>query len=214
MDIVALQRWLVSAFSAEELSRVVRNGPHGEHISAGLPTAGSLESLAFEVTLAWSRHGVLDERVRDHLASIRPSRQSELTPLWGDPEPEPEPVRKDGVRVVLDTDPASLNLMQSYQLCMYLGRLAGETVPGANIDVRVVDLSELIGGILATVEVTVFGDFDDGKVAESRVNSFHSRPWSMPSAYCITFDHDDQRLMLTAYAVVSGDHLYPDRSSP
>lgn len=98
---------------------------------------------------------------------------------------------------------------ESRQLREYVRQLAQETASTANVAIRVTNLAELIGSVQATVEVTIHGNFEDEKVAESLVGKFHSKPWSAPIAKSITFDHDDQRLILTACAFVPGDRLHP-----
>lgn len=209
MDLAGLKRLLVNAFNAAELRQFVRLGPDGERVEAALPTVASRDALAYEAALAWSRHGLL-ELLRDHLLAERPHRKAEVLALWGEHEVvEPTGPRPDGIHVAIELTPTPsfLNPDETHHLCDHLRRLANETAPGANVDIHVVEMEEQIGCVKVTVDVTVWGDFEDEGVAEVQLNKFHDRPWAIPSAMTVSFDHDDQRLVFTAYAVVSAGHL-------
>ena len=210
MDLGRLHIWLVDAFVDTELRRVVTLGPDGERIAADLPTAGTLTDLAYETARAWKRHAVDRRVLLDHLLAYRPNRRAELVELLGAAEViEPVLARSDGVHVALDLSPAPpvLNPDETRHLCEHLRRLAEETAPAANVDIRVVELVEWIGCVKVAVEVAVWGNFEDEMVAETQLNKFHDRPWAMPSAMTVSFDHDDQRVIFVAHAVVSARHL-------
>lgn len=212
MDLADLKRLLVNAFNDAELRQFVRLGPDGERIEAALPMVTSRDALAYEAALAWSRYGLL-ELLRDHLLAERPHRKAEVLALWGELEViEPPRTRPDGIHVAIELplDSQILNEVENHQLGMYLGQLAATTAPGTNIDLRVTKLFELTSSVVATVEVVIFGDFTDERVAEIMLNKFHDKPWALPAADKVSFDNDEQRLCLTAYAKVSTDHLYPD----
>lgn len=210
MDLSRLHLWLVDAFTDPELRRVVMLGPDGERIAADIPTAGSLTDLAFETARAWKRHAVDRRALLDHLLAYRPNRRAELIELLGEPEVvEPSRPRPDGIHVVIELQSDStLNEVESHQLGVYLRRLAEATAPGANIDIRVTKVLEFSISVLATAEVTIFGNFEDVKVAGHEVGKFHSPPWAIP-AVDFTIDYDDQRLVFPAYALVPTQHLYP-----
>jgi len=209
MDLTGLKRLLVNAFNAAELRQFVRLGPDGERVEAALPTVGSRDDLAYEAALAWSRHGLL-ELLRDHLLTERPHRKAEVLALWGEHEViEPTGPRPDGIHVTIELTPTPSILKpdEIRHLCEHVRRLAEETAPGANVDIRMVELEEQIGGVLTTVEVAIFGDFKDIMVCRTQIDRFHDKPWASPTASTISIEHDDQLLRFTAWAVVSARHL-------
>ena len=177
----------------------MRFGPHGEQVAAGLSLPGSLEGLASDVTLAWFRHGVIDVELRDHLLSERPARRSEIADLWA---AEPSPDEEDDDLV------GFLSGSEAHQLEAHLRRLTEATASGMSADIKVIELTELIGGVLVDVEVTVYGNFEDEKVAVAPVEKFLSGQWAAPNSHT-TYDHDDQRLIFAAHAFVSSEHLHP-----
>lgn len=77
MLLADLHRWLLRAFNAAELRRVVRFGPAGEQVAASLPENCSLDEMAFEAVLAWDRQGVIGKALLRHLGGVRPHRLEE-----------------------------------------------------------------------------------------------------------------------------------------
>lgn len=78
MVLADLHRWLLSAFNAAELRRVVRFGPQGEQVAALLPENCSTDTLAFEAVTAWQRQGLVGKALFAHLAEGCPGRADEL----------------------------------------------------------------------------------------------------------------------------------------
>jgi RNA polymerase sigma-70 factor (ECF subfamily) len=78
----ALADFLMSAFSADELRRLVRGFPDGARLEAALPGAvASLSQLASEVVRVLGRHDLIGAALFDRLEAERPHRTAEISRL-------------------------------------------------------------------------------------------------------------------------------------
>jgi hypothetical protein len=75
----ALEKLLLSMFSADELRRLIRYLPGGDALSAGLPGANaSLAALASETVAALVREGMIDMDFWGRLLAERPRRKPDI----------------------------------------------------------------------------------------------------------------------------------------
>jgi RNA polymerase sigma-70 factor (ECF subfamily) len=78
----ALANFFISAFSADELRRLVRGFPDGARLEAALPgPVASLSQLASEVVRVLGRHDLIGAALFDRLEAERPHRTAEISRL-------------------------------------------------------------------------------------------------------------------------------------
>lgn len=92
------------------------------------------------------------------------------------------------------------------RLAKYIESLAKQTDTEINADIRVYITREIIGGVLVSAQIRARGDFNDPQVSDAYLARFWCSPWGSPTDPIGTYEHHDDQIVFTAYAVVGGEH--------